>query len=67
MISAINGAQFWLEDVTFTNCKAEYQSAIINIENGREQYHLVNGQTQINYGEDNHLWSYMHDCTITLS
>lgn len=53
--------------MTFTKCSATYQSAIISIENGREQYHLVNGETELSYGQDLKVWSYLNDSTITLS
>lgn len=67
MIFAANGCQFWLDSVTLTNCKAGYEASIINIENGREQYHLVNGQTRIAYGVSYYLKSYIHNSVITRS
>lgn len=65
MISVYSGGQFWLDGVTFQNCDAYLQSAIISIDNGREQYHLMDGSTRMSFGTWFRLRSYINNCEIT--
>jgi hypothetical protein len=64
MISVYSGGQFWLDGVTFSNCDAYLQSAIISIDNGREQYHLMDGSTRMSFGTWFRLRSFINNCEI---